>query len=64
MYYKEWIPEEAIGIIKKAFEEILSSYKQLHCDVYAIAEYIDGNLREIENYVTKNIGENRKDKLH
>ncbi len=62
VYYKEGIPEEIIGIIKKTFEECLNCYKQLHCDVYAIAEYIDGNVREVENYVTKNIGENRKDK--
>ena len=59
---KEDIPEETIAIIKNAFDGLEQIYEEMNCNNQSIQEYLRGSFEQVKSYVTKEIGENRKDK--
>lgn len=59
---KEDIPEETIAIIKNAFDGLEQIYEEMNYNNPSIQEYLRGSFEQIKSDVTKEIGENRKDK--
>ena len=61
-FYREGMPEEVMGVLQEAFEEIGNKYKELHCSNASIQEYIEGNLAYVKSYLETTLGEERKER--
>lgn len=58
---REEMPEDVIKAVRGAFDNISEIYAEYGCNNSTIAEYMDGELKEVEKYLDSNVGEGRRD---